>query len=932
MSDSPDRHIRDLHTQTFVGRDLVLKLDADFTAAELQSLLDRLLPSLRAQRPVRVEDGVLRLDLSADEGDFTLTSAQIEALGKYIATLSQADRQQREEAYLAYVCVDRTYRRWYTRYVPLSGGYRPATPDDLADLPMSYQKLTLIGDGPERKIERVTLPDIRKALEDHAAFILLAPPGAGKTTVMQRLTLDLAQERLGGNSRPLLPLFVRMAAQQPHETPHAFLTRQWQEQIPGDHAGAPTEFGQALRQGQLCILCDALNEARRENLRERLADWRDFAQALPTGNRLIFSCRTLDYTNDLAVQQVEVDPLSPEQIQQFARRYLGAEQGESLWSVLQEQHIDRSGRPILLELAATPFYLMMMVEEYQQVGRLPSHRARLFRNFVARLFAREQQRRHADWIDMAAQHLALAELAYAMQALGAGTQVERAWALNVLPGEVTPPESVPISTPAESVLRLGHAATLLADTFQETVRFSHHLVQEYFAASELKRRLESGEDLSALWRVPTTAREMPPAERNDRWDPLPPPPASGWEETTILAAGLNSAIVEAVRAVNPALAARCLLDLGEEADEDVKEISRRQLLARIGDINIHLRSRIEAGKLLGQLNDPRFPVETINGIRVILPPMVEIPGGKATLGSGWWDRLADKDEKPRHDVTLAAYAMGRYPVTNAEYACFIDAGGYEEAAYWTSGGNHWRKGEPVPGEEDPADWYLRTWERRKKNPKEIDDLLKSGIFTEKNAEEWREYITWSEDAWRRAVRQLYPEGEVMRRLQYWHDAALNNSSQPVVGICWYEAVAYANWLASLTGQPYRLPSEAEWEWAARRGKHLYPWGWRWDEERLNSLEGRVMSTTPVGVYPNGATPDGIYDLSGNVWEWTASRFADYPYRVEANLEDQEATGIRTVRGGGWTASQKMVRCAYRYWDTPWDRDLNDGFRLARTSL
>ncbi|MBX2998100.1 MAG: SUMF1/EgtB/PvdO family nonheme iron enzyme [Caldilineaceae bacterium] len=926
MSHTPNRHIRDVHTHTFVGRDIVLNIDASFTAAELQSLLDRLLPSLRAQRPVRVEDGVLRLELPTSEDDFTLTGAQIEALGKYIATLGQSDRQRREEAYLAYLCVDRTYRRWYTRYVPLSGGYRPAAPGDLADLPMSYQKLTMIGDGPERKIERVVLPDIRTALEQHTTFILLAPPGAGKTTVMQRLTLDLAQERLAEDPNGPIPLFVRMAAQQPHETPHAFLARQWQEQIPGVHADALTEFGQALRQGQLCILCDALNEARRENLRERLADWRDFARDLPAGNRMVFSCRTLDYTNDLAVQQVEVDPLSPEKIREFARRYLGAERGDDLWRALQEEH------QLLLDLAGTPFYLMMMVEEYQQAGQLPSHRARLFRNFVARLFAREHERRHADWIDMAGQHLALAELAYAMQALGAGTQVSREWALNALPAEVTPPDSAPVSTPAERILRLGHAATLLADTFQETVRFSHHLLQEYFAAFELNRRLTDGEDLNSLWRVPTSVREMPPAERNDRWDPLPPPDTKGWEETTILAAGLNPAIVERVRSVNPALAARCLLDLGEDADEGAKEASRRQLLERMGDVKVHLRSRIEAGKLLGQLKDPRFPVETIDGVKVILPPLVEIAGGKATIGSSWWDRLADTREKPRHDVTLAAYAIGRYPVTNAEFGCFIEAGGYEEASYWTSGGNHWRKGEPVPGEEDPADWWLRTWERRRKNPKEIEDRFKAGYITEREAEAWRELIQEPQSEIENLFRNLYPQGKIITEPRFWHDAAFNNLSQPAVGICWYEAVAYANWLAALTGKPYRLPSEPEWEWAARRGARLYPWGWRWDEERLNSLEGRVMSTTPVGVYPNGATPDGIHDLSGNVWEWTASRFADYPYRTDANLEDPEATGFRMVRGGGWTASQKMVRCAYRYWSTPWDWNYNYGFRLARTSL
>ncbi len=109
--------------------------------------------------------------------------------------------------------------------------------------------------------------------------------------------------------------------------------------------------------------------------------------------------------------------------------------------------------------------------------------------------------------------------------------------------------------------------------------------------------------------------------------------------------------------------------------------------------------------------------------------------------------------------------------------------------------------------------------------------------------------------------------------RFWQDAAFNNPSQPVVGVCWYEAMAYAAWLAAVSGQPYRLPSEPEWEWAARRGGRPFPWGDGWDASRLNSLEGddRVMRTTPVGAYPHATTPDGIYDLSGNVWEWTATR-------------------------------------------------------------
>jgi len=342
-----------------------------------------------------------------------------------------------------------------------------------------------------------------------------------------------------------------------------------------------------------------------------------------------------------------------------------------------------------------------------------------------------------------------------------------------------------------------------------------------------------------------------------------------------------------------------------------------------------LRSRMEAGLLLGRLGDPRFAAETVNGVKVILPSLVEIDGGRAEIGSDANDAEADDDEHPRHSVELAAYAIGRYPVTNAEYECFMKAGGYETERYWSAGGKYWRRGEAVPGEDDPADWYLRTWQRFKDDPSEIDKLVRQGNRTERDAQNWRNYITWSEAEWRAAVAQLYPQGVAVREPRFWQDVAFNNPSQPVVGVCWYEAVAYANWLADVTGTAYRLPTEPEWEWAARRGGRAFPWGNGWDETKLNSLEGRVMRTTPVGVYPQGATPDGIHDLSGNVWEWTASRYVEYPYQPQADLENLDVTGLRVGRGGGWSANRKVVRCAYRNWLDPWLGYDDGGYRLAR---
>jgi formylglycine-generating enzyme required for sulfatase activity len=904
----------------FIGRDLHLNVELRFTAGEMQGLLDQLLNLLRLPG-VRIQNGAV----NAQEQTLPVGPAQFEALGKYLAATPAASAAEREARYLARLCVHPDFQQWQTRYVTLSGGTR-----DAPELTPRYSQIQIWGDGPQRERKRVPLPDIREAVQRYPAFLLLGLPGGGKTTVLQRLALDQALARLHDPDAGWLPLWTRLASQKPNETPHEFLARMWRLENPGG-GDAEAELLHALHGGRLCILCDALNEASRERIEERTAEWGEFARTLPAGNRLVFSCRSQDYLGKLAVQQVEIDPLTDEQIADFSQRYLGNAQGAAFWDELRGQH------STLLELARTPFYLKMMVEEHAAGGSLPPVRARLFASFTEKLFGRELLRNHPDWIEPAAQHRALSQLAFAMQEVGEGTDIERAWALNALPEQVTMPNGEAVATPPAVVLRLAHAATLLAETSEEkasVLRFRHHLLQEYFAAGELLWRLRQGEELARLWRVPSRAREMPEAERG-QWEPLPGPPPKGWEQTTILAAGLSSALIAAVQPVNPTLAARCALESGldwQNGEVDAAQVAscRQALLARLGDVGIHLRSRIEAGLLLGQLKDPRFPVETVGGVRVILPPLIEIAAAQAKIGSSLLDwGQAFADEFNRHQVSLAAYAIGRYPVTNAEYACFMAAGGYEEEGWWTAGGRYWLRGEPVPGEEDPVDYWMDTWRRRKENPAEIDQREKSGAMTARDAHVWRARLQWTEETAQQVFQSWYPQKKHSQP-ELWDDDDFNNLSQPVVGVCWYEATAYARWLAATTKLPFRLPLEPEWEWAARRGGRAFPWGRGWQADRLNSLEGRVMRTTPVGAYPHGVTPDGINDLAGNVWEWTATRYADYPYRPEADLEDPNATGRRVVRGGGWAAHRRMVRCSYRDWGNPWHRNDFLGYRLARS--
>jgi toxoflavin biosynthesis protein ToxD len=165
----------------------------------------------------------------------------------------------------------------------------------------------------------------------------------------------------------------------------------------------------------------------------------------------------------------------------------------------------------------------------------------------------------------------------------------------------------------------------------------------------------------------------------------------------------------------------------------------------------------------------------------------------------------------------------------------------------------------------------------------------------------------------------YPEGQ---------------DDQPVVEVSLEDAKAYCAWLGKETNKPYRLPTEAEWEKAARGlDTRIYPWGQDFDPWRCNTLESGKRSTTAVGTYsPSGDSPYGVRDMAGNVWEWTTSLQMPYPYKTEDGREDQAAEGLRVIRGGAWYYSRKLARCSSREGVKPTYVSASVGFRLALTLL
>jgi formylglycine-generating enzyme required for sulfatase activity len=186
----------------------------------------------------------------------------------------------------------------------------------------------------------------------------------------------------------------------------------------------------------------------------------------------------------------------------------------------------------------------------------------------------------------------------------------------------------------------------------------------------------------------------------------------------------------------------------------------------------------------------------------------------------------------------------------------------------------------------------------------------------------------SEEEAREVLAPIYADRS-RREPAFWDDRAYTGANQPVVGVTWYEARAYCAWLSEVAGRACRLPSEPEWEASVRGGKAgIYPWGHRFDPAQANTVEGRVLRTTPVGVYPQGAGPLGLEDGAGNVWEWTTSLFESYPYRAGDGREDPETAGRRVLRGGAWGGNRGHARCAVRIVNVPVDFDDNIGFRVV----
>jgi len=787
------------------------------------------------------------------------------------------------------------------RYVEMAGASERARAAEMR----TVFELVSVNEVGREEAERRTFENAVDEIIDRRRCVLLGDPGGGKTTTVWRLADHLSGRAQSDRDAPL-PILIRLGKwTDPDQSLEDFITTQTGEL--GNYLDV------LLVENRAALLLDGLNEIPAGQHKVKYPQVGEFVQNHPDALAVI-SCRELDYTLDLGFDKITITPLDPIRIREFAVNYLGEEPGEALfWRLAGEnaanQHqrfvknvgeqldnpettfwmskqlpkdvywginfgdqeddnrywerwLEERERPSsLMVLARNPYMMSMLASVYAGEGDLPDNRGELFRSFVETLLVREGigERVNGKFVsDEEGEALLgnLADLAGEMQ-IDITDRARQQGEDTMVDAVVAVPREIVLKFMTERELYLAGSTNIL--TVGEQVRFSHQLLQEYFAARRLQYLMQG-----------TAHKGMPPMPAAKIWDPENWWERTNWEESVILLAGLYSddptPVVEWLMHVQPEVAAQCINRSGAMPPPDQTLLKLREAwIPRLTDLerDPDPRARAAVGRALGQLTlSNGEPLDNRKGVSVIvrdslrLPDIdwIEIPGGKFKYGA------EDQIDNPPGELELPTFHMSRYPVTYAQFQCFADGPDYNDERWWAD----------MPDEEEAYGLTYRT-------------------------------------------RELSQQ-----RFHY--------GNHPRENVPWYQAVAFTRWLSDKLNADIRLPTEQQYERAARgTDGREYPWGdgYREGYSNINETRGDAGSfylgqTSSVGTYPQGASPNGVLDLSGNVFTWCLNKY-DGP--DEMAIDDSGAH--RALRGGSWFNNRFSARAASRNANHPLDRNFGD---------
>ncbi len=729
---------------------------------------------------------------------------------------------------------------------------------------------------------------VEEALRDQPRVVVLGDPGSGKSTLLKHLALRLVSEP----DAPL-PILVPLnafadALQRSDRNLQAYLPDYFTGLASGVSDLGPL-FTAALDHGQAVILLDGLDEVQRD--RPRLAHKVEaFArEAVGRGNKVVVTSRIVGYREAPLESQTwalyTLLDFDDQQIEDFTAKWCLAFELSALGDTPEARAAAATERAGLLaalqanrgvtRLASNPLLLTILALIKRQGVSLPHRRVELYELYLKTLLTAWNKARALDKrqvgpdVDYTQTLLTLAPLAL--------------WLREENPTAGLVSERALLDWLTRHFMGEDWGlprgpATEKAGEFLHSIRRYSNLLIERGAGQYGFIHLTFEEALAAYGLMQAEPETSLAVIQQHLTEP-------GWRETILLSIGvrglLNREPRRAGEVVRAMLNMECTGDdvgqnllLAGECLEDVEELGVGRPAAEA--VKQALRAAAHNRSLPPAVQrDAGFILGRVGWAPEDLDQFIAIPAGPFLYGD---------DKHPQ--VIAEPFAIAKYPVTNRQYRRFVEAKGYDQREWWSDEGWRWREG---------------TYDSQA-----------------------------TEDYEKRRLAQRPPEKR--NEPYFWYDSKWNNPLAPVVGVSWFEAEAYSQWLSKELGKPIRLPTEEEWERAARHtdGRE-YPWGDAFTRHHLNCAEWwgdqddldwdkwwdekgyESASTTIVGQFTEGNSMAGLSDMSGNVWEWTNSWY-----------ETKQIN--RAVRGGSWDVDRRGARCACRFRFVPGFFD-DVGFRV-----